>query len=272
MKKTTKKPKDSFEKKKGKTIVPKSKGEKKVYYLLIIDKSGSMKKVQVDTIDGFNEEIQSIRNLEKKFPNQKYRVSLVTFSYNDSIKYDIWNEKVSAIKELTEETYQPDGKTALLDAIGFSVNKLKKEIEDDLKSGNASVIVTIMTDGKENDSVEYNAKGIRDYITELQKDNKWVFTYMGCDASTIKDATDYGISRGNVLKFEKGKMKKASNIRAKMSGVYAATLNSVYASGVSTAEMDFSHIMEDAVKTEESKGVENLPEFKLKETETENKE
>jgi len=58
--------------------------------------------------------------------------------------------------ELDADTFQPDASTPLYDAIGFSVNKLKRKIEDET---DYQVLVTIITDGEENSSTEYTRRG-----------------------------------------------------------------------------------------------------------------
>tara|TARA_B100000683_G_scaffold107984_1_gene106315 strand:+ start:212 stop:400 length:189 start_codon:yes stop_codon:yes gene_type:complete len=44
---------------------------KKTYYQLILDKSGSMSDCVQSTINGFNEQMQMIRSMKKKFPEQE---------------------------------------------------------------------------------------------------------------------------------------------------------------------------------------------------------
>ena len=46
------------------------KKNKKTYYLLILDKSGSMGSIIPQTVAGFNEQVQMIRKLKPKYPAQ----------------------------------------------------------------------------------------------------------------------------------------------------------------------------------------------------------
>jgi hypothetical protein len=50
---------------------------KETYYLLIVDASSSMSPLTKSTISGVNEQIDSIKQLEKEFPEQKYNMSLL---------------------------------------------------------------------------------------------------------------------------------------------------------------------------------------------------
>ena len=99
-----------------------------VHNLIILDESGSMESIKQATITGFNEVVQTIKGVEKQFPEQKHYVSLVTFN-GLGIKTRLFAEKVKTLREIDEKSFQPDSMTPLYDAIGFSVNKLQREIE-----------------------------------------------------------------------------------------------------------------------------------------------
>ena len=51
-----------------------------VHNLIILDESGSMEAIKRATIIGFNEVVQTIKGVEKRFPEQEHFVSLVTFN------------------------------------------------------------------------------------------------------------------------------------------------------------------------------------------------
>ena len=72
---------------------------KKTYYQLILDKSGSMHDCVDTTINGFNEQMQMIRSMKNKYPQQEFVVSLTTF--NQEVNFDINQEDPDNIKELT---------------------------------------------------------------------------------------------------------------------------------------------------------------------------
>ena len=64
---------------------------KKTYYQIILDKSGSMYDCILTTVQGFNEQIQMIKKTSEKFAEQELLVSLTTF--NHEIDFDIELEK-----------------------------------------------------------------------------------------------------------------------------------------------------------------------------------
>ena len=164
----------------------------RIFNLIIIDESGSMQSIKTAAIDSVNETIQTIRSAQKKYDDQEHYVSLVTF--NDDVKTVYECVPVDEVKELTAETYQPDCCTALYDAMGISLNALRKKVAEDDK-----VLVTVVTDGYENASKEYSGKAIKALVDEL-KAKGWVFAYIGANQDV--EAVAATISITNVLKFE----------------------------------------------------------------------
>ena len=164
----------------------------KIFNLIIIDESGSMQSIKKEAIDSVNETIQTIRSAQKKHEEQEHYVSLVTF--NDNVKTVHDCVPVSEVTELTSETYQPACCTALYDAMGLSVNVLRKKVADVDK-----VLVTVVTDGCENASREYSGKAIKALVDEL-KDKGWVFAYIGANQDV--EAVAATISITNVMNFE----------------------------------------------------------------------
>ena len=163
----------------------------RIFNLIIIDESGSMQSIKKAAIDSVNETIQTIRSAQKKHEDQEHYVSLVTF--NDDVKTIYECVPVDEVKELTAEAYQPKCCTALYDAMGMSLNALRPKVADDDK-----VLVTVVTDGYENASKEYNGKAIKALVDEL-KAKGWVFAYIGANQDV--EAVAATISITNTLRF-----------------------------------------------------------------------
>ena len=163
----------------------------RIFNLISIDESGSMQSIKTAAIDSVNETIQTIRSAQKKHEEQEHFVSLVTF--NDDVKTVYECVPVDEVNELTAETYQPDCCTALYDAMGISLNALRKKVAEDDK-----VLVTVVTDGYENASKEYSGKAIKALVDEL-KAKGWVFAYIGANQDV--EAVAATISITNTLRF-----------------------------------------------------------------------
>ena len=172
---------------------------KETYYLLIVDASSSMNPLTKSTISGVNEQIDSIKQLEKEFPNQKYNMSFIHFS--DSVTIEYANRQSSALEHISESNYRCSGMTALLDAIGVGVRNLNEKIGDKIASGEAAAVVVIITDGEENASREFDGPKVKSMIEELQATNRWTFTFVGANIDSISTASRYGIDVKNVMQF-----------------------------------------------------------------------
>lgn len=164
----------------------------RIFNLVIIDESGSMQSIKKEAIGSVNETVQTIRSAQKKHEEQEHYVSLVTF--NDDVKTIYECVPVDEVKELTNETYRPDCCTALYDAMGISLNALRKKVAEDDK-----VLVTVVTDGYENASKEYSGKAIKALVDEL-KGKGWVFAYIGANQDVESVAATISIT--NVMNFE----------------------------------------------------------------------
>lgn len=165
----------------------------RIFNLIIIDESGSMESIKNQAISGLNETIQTIRKAQTDFPEQEHFVSLVSFN-SGGIKTIHDCIPANEISEIEAEKYNPNYGTPLFDAMGFSIKDLQQHVAPDNK-----VLITIITDGYENASREYNGATIKALVEEL-KSKGWIFTYIGANQDAIAFAK--GISINNALNFE----------------------------------------------------------------------
>jgi len=167
-----------------------------VHNLIILDESGSMESIKKTIIQGFNEIVQTVKGIEKEFPEQEHFISLVTFNgFGNKILHFI--DPASKLEQIDEKRYQPNASTPLYDAMGFSFAKLRQVVEN---LTDYNVLVTILTDGEENASKEYTGVAIKKLIEEL-KLKRWTFTYIGADHDVEKFAASISIT--NTIHFEK---------------------------------------------------------------------
>jgi Mg-chelatase subunit ChlD len=168
--------------------------KQKVINLIILDESGSMQTIKHTIIQGFNEIVQTIKGVEKQFPEQEHIITLLTFN-GLGHKYLLENMKVEELFEIDKSRYLPDASTPLYDAMGFSLGKLRAQL---LHEKNYNVLVTILTDGEENSSKEFNGKAIKSMVEELKAQN-WTFTYIGADHDVEKSALSISITNSIVF-------------------------------------------------------------------------
>lgn len=156
----------------------------------ILDKSGSMQVVKNATISGFNEYLNGL----KKNKKSKFNFSLTLF---DTEIKEVYNtEPINKVKVLNEDTYRPDGMTALYDAVCQTIEKVKDKVKKGQK-----VLTIIMTDGEENSSKEYTEKNLKELIKKCEKGKNWTFVFLGANQDAWAVAQKFGMARCNVASF-----------------------------------------------------------------------
>lgn len=163
----------------------------KIYNLIILDESGSMQAIRSAAVSGVNETLQSIRQAQLKHPEQEHFVTLVTFKglpAELSLNTIMDCIPVENAKEIEDTDYVPDSCTPLFDAMGFSLNNLAAVVQRDDK-----VLVTIITDGYENSSVEWADESAIKTLVTLLKNKGWVFAYIGANQDVHKVASSMSI-------------------------------------------------------------------------------
>jgi Mg-chelatase subunit ChlD len=160
--------------------------KQKIYNLIILDASGSMYSIRNEAIAGVVETVQTIRTAQTDNPEQEQMLTLVVFNSNQtSTVYD--RMPISRVSDFNENDYKPTSGTPLYDAMGDSITNLCRYINED-----DNVLVTIITDGYENASVEWNHRRIFQLVEDLKKKN-WLFTYIGANQDALAVARDMGI-------------------------------------------------------------------------------
>ena len=201
-------------------------GKARIYNLIIVDESGSMSHLRKSTLSGINETISTIRSAQEEFlATQEHTLTLVTFdsdSNRPDVRTMIDNQPISDVKEFKD--YMPNGCTPLYDAMGQSLTHLHDRIKDDK---DATAVVTILTDGLENASREWNATGLRRLIEQLKSEG-WSFAYMG-SAHNVKEVTDL-LSIENVVEFSHNDLGSGSTWERERSSrrIYFEKMNSMY--------------------------------------------
>jgi len=213
---------------------------------MILDNSISMSGVTMETIEGFNEQLKSMREDAEKYKDQEHIACLITFG--SEIDFRVWKKPASTMEDITTKTYIANGgSTRMCDAIGMGLNGLRNEIVEDLKDENTKVFATVFTDGEENSSKEFGYSDCKALVTELQETGQWIVALAGCDEGVLDAADGIGVHQGNALQYARGAVgtKSAfdhlSRARKKMSadidaGTYAATSQSLMADTIDTQD------------------------------------
>ena len=155
--------------------------------VFILDRSGSMNGLEKDTIGGFNSMLEKQKKLDLP-------ANVTTVLFDD--KYELLHDRtnIKGISQITEDDYYVRGCTALLDAIGKTIEKIdvsQRHVSDEYKASN--VIVIIITDGYENASRKYSISDVKTMIKDKEKNEGWEFIFLGANIDAIAAARDIGI-------------------------------------------------------------------------------
>jgi hypothetical protein len=180
---------------------------------IVLDRSGSMEACRDATIGGFNEYIASIRQTVER-EELPTRVTLTTF--NGEVEVHYVDAPAGRLKPLTRRTYVPDGTTAMLDAVGETIERLQEsdsdqDVEDLPLSrggrggrgvrGPVSHLVCVISDGYENASRRYTYPDLAERIQQLTATGSWTFTYLGSNQDLSRISHDLHIPAGNVAAY-----------------------------------------------------------------------
>lgn len=156
--------------------------------VFIVDRSGSMAGLEKDTIGGFNAMLKEQAELEGEA-----RVTTVLFDNQYRLLHD--RIDIRAVAPLTEKDYRVGGGTALLDAIGRTIKKIRavqKQTAEEYRA--EKVLFVIITDGEENSSRKYSAEQIKECIEHQKEKYGWEFVFFGANMDAVLEASKLGIA------------------------------------------------------------------------------
>lgn len=161
----------------------------------VVDKTGSMAGYQNLVIDAYNEELQAVKD-------SKAADTIVLSVW----LFDTWPTllhgylTLDQAQQFDRKVYDPDGLTALYDAVLDAFTGVVGYAETLMRAGNrVKVVVVVMTDGEDNSSRKTSAE-VKTVATDLV--NQEIYTlalvgFGGTDAKTIADSM--GFPEKNVL-------------------------------------------------------------------------
>ena len=189
--------------------------------VFIIDRSGSMRGLEEDTIGGFNAMIEKQKKLEGAC-----LVSTVFFSNDSKVIHD--RVDINNINLLTKKDYNVGGCTALLDAIGGAIHHIgnihKYARREDIPE---HTIFVITTDGMENASNRYNSNEIKMMINRQEEKYGWEFVFVAANIDAIEVAGDIGIRRERAANYNYSKKGTVELYEAVETFIHEVRCNSV---------------------------------------------
>jgi len=163
--------------------------------VFILDRSGSMSGLESDTIGGYNAMLEK----QKKEPGEAV---ITTVLFDDS--YELLHDRINlkGIAPITEKEYFVRGSTALLDAVGKTINKIgnaQKHTAEDERAEHVLFVIT--TDGMENASREFSDEKVRRMIEHQKNKYGWEFIFLGANIDAIDAAERFGIDKDRATNY-----------------------------------------------------------------------
>ena len=164
--------------------------------IFILDRSGSMRGLEADTIGGFNSMIEK----QRKEDGEAY-ISTVLFDDRTEVLYD--RVPVCKVEPMNKNQYYVRGCTALLDALGGAIHHIanvhKYAREEDRPE---KTLFIITTDGMENASHIYTYDKVRKMVEKEKEKYGWEFLFLGANIDAIEVAGRFGIEADRAINYE----------------------------------------------------------------------
>ncbi len=155
--------------------------------IFVIDASGSMSHLIGDTIGGFNGFIESQKALDGK-------ATLTTVLFDSSWRTLHNGIDLQEVKPMSTSDYITGGMTAMLDAIGETINRVQDRHDELGEEKPEEVLFVITTDGEENSSRNFKKSQIEKMIKHQTNGHGWKFMFLGANMDAVKEAESIGIS------------------------------------------------------------------------------
>ena len=163
--------------------------------VFILDRSGSMRGLEGDTIGGFNSLIEKQKKVEGKC-----FVTTVLFDNRSETIHD--RVELGEIKPMTEDDYSVRGCTALLDALGETIRHIahihRYARAEDVP---AHTTFVIMTDGMENASRRYDSATVKRMIEHEKEKYGWEFLFLAANIDAVETARHFGIGADRAVNY-----------------------------------------------------------------------
>lgn len=172
--------------------------------VLLLDKSGSMKGLEQDTIKGYNDMLAKERKL-----TVPTNVTTVLFSSDREVLVD--RQPIADVPDMTEDMYKVRGATSLYDTIGAAIDTTSKV--KDIEVAGSKVLFVIITDGLENYSQDYDQDKVKELI-KAQEEKGWEFVFIGANMDAEKEAGTIGIKEENAATYDNSKEGVQANYKA----------------------------------------------------------
>ena len=201
--------------------------------VFILDRSGSMRGLEADTIGGFNSMIAK----QKKEDGEAY-VSTVLFDDQCEVLHD--RVPMDKVPVMTDEEYYVRGCTALLDAVGGAIHHIAnvhKYARDEDRPEKTLFVIT--TDGMENASKRYSYEKVQAMIKKEQEKYGWEFIFIGANIDAVQEAKRFGIRKERAVNYVHDEIGTEAVYRSVSKAVCAMRMADAACAGSAIDECDW---------------------------------
>ncbi|MEY3897892.1 MAG: hypothetical protein RLZZ214_3413 [Verrucomicrobiota bacterium] len=210
--------------------------------VFVLDRSGSMEAMVEPAVSGFNRLLRE----QQQVPGLA-RFTLVLF--DDQYELPFHSVPIAEVVELDAESFVPRGSTALLDAIGRTIDDLGKKLAAASENDRPNqVILAILTDGEENASHHYSWADVAKRIRHQTEKYQWQFMFLGANQDAIATAGRMNIHAANTTNFAMTEHSYTSSkgaLSRKMSAVRRRSQGDADANTVRDAEAPLESLREE---------------------------
>jgi len=165
---------------------------------ILLDRSGSMELLRDDIIGGFNAFVAQ----QRAVPGE---ATLTLVQFDSQQPYEVLHRfaPLAEVQLLTRDSYVPRAATPLLDAMGQAIIDLQHDLGAIPTARRpAHVIVVIITDGRENASIEFSKGQVARLVAQTQAAG-WEYVFLSADMGAIDDALAVGVRAEASLAFRR---------------------------------------------------------------------
>jgi uncharacterized protein YegL len=151
--------------------------------------------LESDTIGGFNSMLE-----KQQAESGECRITTILFDNEYETLHD--RIDIKAVSPITAREYFVRGQTALLDAVGRTINKIggvQKNTAEDYRAEKVLFIIT--TDGMENASREFSYDKIKSMIEHQKAKYCWEFIFLGANMDAVEVADRFGVASNRAQSF-----------------------------------------------------------------------
>lgn len=171
---------------------------------IVMDRSGSMSGIARDMEGGLRRFIEAQRSVEGEGT-----ITLAKFDNEYDLVYDF-----VPLAQADNFSLNPRGGTALLDAMGRTMEEVRSRIQNmDDANKPSKVAFVFITDGEENSSNTYNRERVFDMISDLRNSENdvnrpdengvlWEFTFLGANQDAIHAGGSFGIRAASSMTYD----------------------------------------------------------------------